>query len=201
MGKREITERKILESAIAVISEKGFNAAKTSEIASRADISEATLFKYYKTKKGLLDCIVLNSIDIFGKEIGYKPIKDILQNHKEDSFELVIDLIIDDRLQVIKKYHKLLKIIISEAQFHADVRDQIIKNIITPIVKDFNIFMAYQIEVGNVRDDLDINIVFRSFFSMIFVSMIQRVIMDQPMNIEIIKKEMKRLRLYLLMEL
>ena len=44
MGKREETEKQILDAAIQIISEKGYNATKTNEVAALANISEAIIF-------------------------------------------------------------------------------------------------------------------------------------------------------------
>ncbi len=48
-------EQRILEAAIAVFSEKGFSAATTSEIAKNAGVAEGTIFRYFKTKKDILN--------------------------------------------------------------------------------------------------------------------------------------------------
>lgn len=58
VGRRERTTRerreRILRAARDLFEERGYDAATTSEIAERADISHATLFRYAATKSELL---------------------------------------------------------------------------------------------------------------------------------------------------
>lgn len=46
MKKSELTKQKIYEKAIEVVADKGYSAASTKEIAHKAGVSEATLYKY-----------------------------------------------------------------------------------------------------------------------------------------------------------
>lgn len=58
MGRREHNQearrRRIVEAAVALFHEKGFEAATTDEIAERADVAKGTLFFHARTKAGLL---------------------------------------------------------------------------------------------------------------------------------------------------
>lgn len=45
----------ITKAAIKLFSQKGFTASTTKEIAEQAGISEGTIFRYFKTKKDILD--------------------------------------------------------------------------------------------------------------------------------------------------
>ena len=57
----ENRENDILFAAIKIFSEKGYNAATTSEIAKEAAVSEGTIFRYYKSKKDLLEKMIVTS--------------------------------------------------------------------------------------------------------------------------------------------
>ena len=78
MGKRDETQQRIIGSAIKIIAEKGYSAAKTQEIAHMAGTSEATVFKYFKSKSGILEMIINHAIKLLGKEIALNPIAKIL---------------------------------------------------------------------------------------------------------------------------
>ena len=45
------TEQKILDAALKVFSQKGYDGAKTKSIAEKSGFSEVTLFNKFKTKK------------------------------------------------------------------------------------------------------------------------------------------------------
>jgi len=48
------TRLRLLEAAVDVISEKGFDKASMREIARRADVADATIYNYFSTKEKLL---------------------------------------------------------------------------------------------------------------------------------------------------
>lgn len=190
MGKREDTEQQILNAAIKLISEKGYNAAKTNEIAEMANTSEAIIFKYFKTKKGLLTAIVYKAIELLGHELAYKPISNILKTHRERPLDEVMDLVIDDRINLILKNHMILKVLLSEIQYHSDLRDVAVAKVANPIFEDFKDFMAYHREQGSVDPQLDDEVIIQTIFSVLFIGVIKRVIMDTGMDEVALKKEM-----------
>ncbi|GIW46944.1 MAG: TetR family transcriptional regulator [Deltaproteobacteria bacterium] len=54
---------KILEAAIELFSEKGFSGTTTKEIAERAGVNEALIFRYFSTKKELYGAIIEKKIE------------------------------------------------------------------------------------------------------------------------------------------
>lgn len=51
-------ERKILSAAVEVFAQKGFDGARTDEIASRAGVNKAMIYYYFKSKENLYTIIV-----------------------------------------------------------------------------------------------------------------------------------------------
>lgn len=58
MNKGEITKQRIIEEARALFSKTGYDATKTSAIAKACGISEAAMYKYFSSKKELLEASV-----------------------------------------------------------------------------------------------------------------------------------------------
>jgi len=56
------TRDKILEAAIRLFAEKGFNGTTTKEIAERAGVNEALIFRYFSTKRDLYGAIIERKI-------------------------------------------------------------------------------------------------------------------------------------------
>lgn len=52
--KKARTRREIAEVALALFAERGFEAVPVAEIARRAEVSEATVFNYFRTKEDLI---------------------------------------------------------------------------------------------------------------------------------------------------
>jgi TetR/AcrR family transcriptional regulator, regulator of cefoperazone and chloramphenicol sensitivity len=55
---REASTQALLEAAVAVFSEQGYDAATTKEVAKRAGVSEALIHRYFESKAGLLVAIL-----------------------------------------------------------------------------------------------------------------------------------------------
>ena len=75
-------EKKIIDAAIAIISEKGFSASSTSEIAQMAGVAEGTIFRYFKTKKDILRGILIHMVNMIGEPLILASFKKIL--YKEE---------------------------------------------------------------------------------------------------------------------
>lgn len=56
--KGKIRKAEIIASAASLFAEKGFNGTKTREIAARAGVSEALIFKYFPSKEDLYGAIL-----------------------------------------------------------------------------------------------------------------------------------------------
>jgi len=65
-------ERKILAAAVEVFAQKGFDGARTDEIALRAGVNKAMIYYYFKSKENLYSIIV---------ETVFKEISQILDAH------------------------------------------------------------------------------------------------------------------------
>jgi TetR/AcrR family transcriptional regulator, fatty acid metabolism regulator protein len=56
-GKKKTRKEKIMEAALRIFSEKGFQNATIAEISKEAGVSEATIYEYFGTKEDLLIAI------------------------------------------------------------------------------------------------------------------------------------------------
>lgn len=61
---------RIIEAAIAVFAEKGFHAARVSDIADRASVADGTIYLYFRNKEDLLLCIFEEKMDELLQELG-----------------------------------------------------------------------------------------------------------------------------------
>lgn len=57
--------QRILDAAISVFAEKGFHAARISDIAARAGVADGTVYLYFKNKDELLMAAINNAFDTF----------------------------------------------------------------------------------------------------------------------------------------
>lgn len=57
MTKGERTRQRIIENAISLFAEKGFDSTSVQNIADISELSQAAVFQHYKNKKALLDAV------------------------------------------------------------------------------------------------------------------------------------------------
>ena len=126
----ENREQEILDAAIKVFSEKGYNAATTSEISREAGIAEGTLFRYFKNKKALIKRIVLISSKTIGQNVITKRLGELIEKNKDKDFKEILKLIILDRIDLLEKNKELYKIVFTEIQYQEDLKKAFKENII-----------------------------------------------------------------------
>ena len=148
-------ERKILDAAIAVIAEKGFSAASTSEIARQAGVAEGTIFRYFKTKKDILRGILMRLGNVIAELlVGYGLKKILLSDGRED-LRSGIKRVLKDRMAMIDAVFPRLRIVITEAMYHEDIRQTLYDKIISRSVEVFEEYHREMVEKGLMKREID----------------------------------------------
>lgn len=70
MRRRKLREAEIVEAAKAVFLEKGFERAAVSEIADRVGVVESNVFRYFPTKRDLLNRVLLTLYEPLLADVG-----------------------------------------------------------------------------------------------------------------------------------
>ena len=100
-------KKKIMRSAVDLISSKGYNGTSTLNIAKHAGLSQATLFKYFKTKVDLLTAILHPVVPgLFGSFF-----EELLTF---ETTEEKVHYLVHNRMIYLKKNRALMKIIFHE---------------------------------------------------------------------------------------
>lgn len=113
----------IMQKALEVFAEKGFDSASVRDIAQRADVNVAMISYYFGSKEKLLEAIFMSHTNI----MTYK-IEEILQSRSYAPLEKV-DLLIDTYINVIvenRTFHKLMmreQVIMKEGILYTYIRD------------------------------------------------------------------------------
>ncbi len=184
---------KIIKSAIEIISKKGYSAATTSEIAQAAGYSEATIFKYFNSKKGLFDAVINSFTDNIAESVGLPGVRSIIKNDADLEFDEIVDLIVEDRIRFIESNYDFLKILLAEIQFHEGLRNKAIEHILMPVLEDATELIKKQIKIGNIKE-VDPVILFRTIFAGIFMSILPRMLMNKPLDIKVLKEELEEVK-------
>ena len=91
---------------MTVFVEKGFNGSTTVEIAKAAEISEVTLFRYFSSKQELF----LEGIE----PIFIETLEGTIHTSMELSLEEKLKYILNERIQMISKNYKIVRLILAE---------------------------------------------------------------------------------------
>lgn len=141
------TQQRILESAIKIFSQKGFSGSTTKEIAHEAGVSEATIFRYFETKKDLLLSLLspamVKSITELFFDIHGKSLNEVLKNFLSGS------------THAIDQNENLLKIILYEACFHPDIKNIVFNDIVQKKTKLLQTYFSNQLAEGDFNEDVD----------------------------------------------
>ena len=100
-------KKKIMQAAVDLITTKSYNGTSTLQIAKHAGLSQATLFKYFKTKEDLLTAILHPVVPgLFGRFF-----EELLAlNTTEEK----VHYLVHNRMAYLKKNRALMKIILQE---------------------------------------------------------------------------------------
>ena len=175
-------KQRILEAAIDVFSEKGFSRATTSEIAKRAGVAEGTIFRYFKIKKDILRGIFIQMISLAGEPVIIEGVGKILLDTQIKDLREVLKSFIKDRLQLIESLYPMIKIIITEALYHEDIREAFFENVTSKGVEIFNIFHRQMVERGLIRKNVDALAMARSIMGNIFLFIVTRQFFPEQFN-------------------
>ena len=116
-------QRQIMEKALEVFAEKGFDSASVRDIAQRAEVNVAMISYYFGSKEKLLEAI-------FKKYTGFmtRKIEEIIHSTTLAPFEKV-DLLIDTYVNIIiehKTFHKVMmreQVLLTEGPLFAYIRE------------------------------------------------------------------------------
>ena len=110
-------KKKIMRSAVDLMSTKGYNGTSTLHIAEHAGLSQATLFKYFKTKVDLLTAILHPVVPgLFGSFF------DELLTF--ETTEEKVHYLVHNRMTYLKKNRALMQIILHEIFSNKKLRNE-----------------------------------------------------------------------------
>ena len=131
-------QQSILIAAVQLISEKGYEGVSTAEIAKKAGVAEGTIFRLYKTKKDLLNAIVMPSLV---NVIAPRVLKEFVNNVIDKEYLCIEDFVrflVEERYIFIQDNLPLVKIVIQEMIVREDLREDIKKIFMENIYEHFN---------------------------------------------------------------
>lgn len=153
--KSERTKERILEEAVDIFIREGYAASRTNEIAKAAEVSEATLFKYFKSKQGLLDSVVSVFLDQISEKIIVGPLDKIFEDNKTEPPIVMYKKLFMNRIRLIQGFRKYGIVAITESRFDKTIRKKLESHIFPEIMEFSERVVNHYKEKGVFRQDLD----------------------------------------------
>jgi AcrR family transcriptional regulator len=163
-GEREL---QIMEAALEVFAEKGYHASSTREISQKAGIAEGTIFRYFKTKKDILNRLATALFDKFLAPLVIDAIDEILTTYHDRPIEEVIQHLIRDRLTLIRANFRYIHLFIYEMQFQSDFRKNVFEEIIWKVSSKVTNYFEEKQQKGLIRVDLNCRAIVFSLVGMV----------------------------------
>jgi len=133
----------ILNAAIAVFGEKGFQRATIKEIAARAGIAPGTIYLYYKNKHDLLVAIADTLVT--------KAVDETLAHAVNLSAEEYVAAIVRDRLQFARQNAAVIRALLAEIWTDRDLQQIVFDQIVVPIFALGQHYLGIQVKAGKLR--------------------------------------------------
>ncbi|WP_437734348.1 TetR/AcrR family transcriptional regulator [Sorangium sp. So ce1335] len=126
-------QKKIVDAAVAAFAEQGFNGTATRDIARRAGVAEATIFKYFPSKRDLLLGVLGPAIEqLVGPAMARSM--DPLFDATYPSFEAFLRALLAERTAFARAHPQLVRILAQELPFDAELRVGIIGRVYAPFL-------------------------------------------------------------------
>ncbi|MGK4008077.1 TetR/AcrR family transcriptional regulator [Sorangium sp. So ce1036] len=126
-------QRKIVEAAVSAFAEHGFHGTATRDIARRAGVAEATIFKYFPSKRDLLLGVLGPALEqLVGSALArsMEPLFSVTY----PSFEAFLRALLAERVAFVRAHPRLVRILAQELPFDAELRAGIVSRVIAPFL-------------------------------------------------------------------
>lgn len=176
-------QQMVLIASLELFSELGFENTKTNDIAKRANVSEGTVYSFFKTKEGILNAIVSKFMDEIIPNIIFEfSDKNFINNYS--SFSEFIYTIVKDRLIFIQENLLQLKIIFQRILIDKNLVKKIEKIIVDGILQSISSILNYY-KKNNIIIDLPNERIVRYLFSLTLSYMIPQMIIEENRELDI----------------
>ncbi len=131
--KSQLTQEKIIRFALKTFSNKGYDGTSTKEIASLSQVSEGTLFKYFKSKENLFKLILGQLVELYKKK-SKEEVESIIKDQSSNTYE-TLKAVLENRIDFLDKNNLAIKIMHQEALINDQLKI-ILQHEVWPTVKD-----------------------------------------------------------------
>jgi AcrR family transcriptional regulator len=175
-------KKKVVLAALKLFSEKGFDVTATQEIAKESGMSQATIFKYFKTKEDLLNFIIEplmdNIIPVYVDDFQ------LSLEEREANLEDLVHYVVRSRYNFLVDNREVASIVLAEILTKDDVKTKFIQMLGERGAAIGHIFIDLATKTGVVRNDVTLGSLIRILVSQILVYFLQNYKIFTPVSKE-----------------
>ncbi|MEM7128631.1 MAG: TetR/AcrR family transcriptional regulator [Chloroflexota bacterium] len=135
----------ILQAAIEVISENGFQRTTVKQIAQRAEVADGTIYNYFKNKDAILMGIIAMITEAEERELHFAEAAQI-------SFEEFVTTYVAHRMEEVEMGLPVLKAILPEMIVNEEIAKTINEKIYEPSFRVAEEYIAQQMKAGIISE-------------------------------------------------
>ncbi|QSX08513.1 TetR/AcrR family transcriptional regulator [Alkalibacter rhizosphaerae] len=168
--KKSERQEQILKSALQLFTQLGYKGTTTAAIAKQAKISEVTLFRHFSSKQEIfMKCI---------EPVFMDTMEVAMDADKTSDPKATMKRLLTERIKTISQNHSLVKLVLSEAAFISDFKEESLMQIMTQK------FMVIFKKIGIPADQREfvLRLVMGSILSFLYLPVIDQKIAEAYMK-------------------
>ncbi len=136
--------RLIVDAAIAVIAEQGFQRTTVKQIAQMAGVADGTIYNYFKNKDAILLAIVEQFTEAEVRELDFNEAQKV-------PYAAFVQMYIKHRMDEIEANFAALKVVIAETIVNEALRTEVNRKIYTPAFEIAERYFQHLIAQGEMQ--------------------------------------------------
>jgi AcrR family transcriptional regulator len=167
----------ILETALKLFAEQGFDATSTRQIAREAGIAEGLIFHYFPTKASLLTAILEDRQE--GRRAFRSELRPLLEGARGKPAAEVLHAVASGWLATLRRDEEFVVVLFATAQTNQEVR-QAWQGLIREGTELLTGYLAARVEAGELRKDLPLETAATMFVSSLMIFFLARRDLPDP---------------------
>ena len=167
----------ILETALKLFAERGFDATSTKQIAKEVGVAEGLIFHYFPTKASLLTAILEDRLE--GRRAFRRDLRPLLEDTAGKPASEVLRSVASGWLATLRRDEEIVVVLFTAAQVNPEVRAAW-QGLIREGTELLTGYLAARVEAGELRDDLPLETAGTMFVSSLMIFFLTRRYLPQP---------------------
>ncbi|MGB1250409.1 MAG: TetR/AcrR family transcriptional regulator [Candidatus Promineifilaceae bacterium] len=171
---QQVRRNHILDAAIVVIAERGFERTTIRQIAKQANVADGTIYNYFDNKAAIMTAIVSRATAGERRELDFAKAAQI-------DFATFVRHYMPQRMREVEAEMPTMKIILAETLNNADLRKQVNDSIYTPMFTIAEMYIQHLMDEGQIESG-DPKLFARMMAAPIFGLLMLRLLGDEHVD-------------------